>query len=246
VQPDYKSVKVSENVQVSKDIYKLTIEGSFIANPGQFYMLRCWENEPLLSRPISIHEINGGSITFLYEVKGNGTKFLSMLKSGDTLNMLGPLGNGFDIENIKGKVAIVAGGIGIAAMLYTAKTLKGREIDLYAGFRDDVYIVDNFKDYTSNIYITTDSGRAGHKGFITDIFNPEGYSVVLCCGPEIMMEKVVKKCLESDIQIYVSMENIMACGVGACLVCTCKTDGGNKRVCKDGPVFSGGEVIFNA
>lgn len=243
---EYTVNKVLENVEISEGIYKLSIGGEFSANPGQFYMLRSWGTEPVLSRPISICDVSDDGISFLYEVRGRGTRLFKDLRSGDSLELLGPLGNGFDVSSIKGKVAIVAGGIGIAPMFYTAKSLEGAQIDLYGGFRDQVYLTDEFKGYVDNVYISTDSGKVGHKGFVTDMLEPSGYDVVLCCGPEVMMQKVSKMCIEHRVQCFVSMEKHMACGIGACLVCTCKTKDGNKRTCKDGPVFSGEDVIFDA
>ena len=138
---------------------------------------------------------------------------------------------------------MVSGGIGTAPMLEVAKKLKENnnayKLDLYAGFRDEIYLIDEIKNYVDGAYISTNSGKYGHKGFITEILNVEEYDTVLCCGPEIMMKKVIDICKEKNVKIYVSMEKHMACGVGACLVCTCKTKDGNKRTCKDGPVFDG-------
>lgn len=241
----YVKRKVIENVQISKDVYCLSVEGEYNVSPGQFFMLRCWGMEPLLSRPISVHDVDGCGIHFLYEVRGRGTRILSTLKPGDYIEMLGPSGNGFDIMSLKGRAAVVTGGIGIAPMFYTVKSIDNASVDLYAGFRDDVYITDKFTNYVQNINIATDSGKTGHKGYVTDIFDPEGYSVVLCCGPEVLMKKVARMCIEKNVPVYVSMEAHMACGIGACLTCTCKTLNGNKRTCKDGPVFDGREVMIS-
>lgn len=243
MQPAYTKRRVCENIEISKNIYCLTAEYGSSAVPGQFFMLRGWESSPLLSRPISVHDIEGGTISFLYEVKGKGTGILSRLVSGDYIEMLGPLGNGFDVKNIKGRVAIVTGGIGIAPMFYTVKNLNNCTIDLFSGFRDEIYVTHKFKSYTDNIYIATESGKSGHKGYVTDIFHPWDYSVVLCCGPEIMMRKAAKMCIYKDVPVYMSMESRMACGIGACLVCTCKTKKGPARVCRDGPVFDGKNVV---
>ncbi|KPU42725.1 dihydroorotate dehydrogenase B (NAD(+)), electron transfer subunit [Oxobacter pfennigii] len=242
----YHKYSVCENEIVSKGIYKLSVKGSFEGKPGQFYMLRAWGTEPILSRPISIHDKIKDKISFLYEVKGRGTVQFSSLDTGDEIELLGPLGNGFDLSGLKGKVALVAGGIGVAPMFYTAKELKGVSLDLYAGFRDDTYIIEDFRKYVDSIKFSTDTGKSGHKGFITDIFDPSVYSSVLCCGPEIMMKKVVEMCNAGDVPVYISMEKHMACGIGACLVCACKTREGNKRACKDGPVFNGKDVLFDA
>ena len=242
----YYKNRVALNTRISGNIYKLVVKGNFSVRPGQFFMLRAWTTEPILSRPISVCDIDDKGIVFLYEIRGEGTRILGNLKKDDEIELLGPLGNGFDADKIKGKVAIVAGGIGIAPMLLSAKTIKAEKLDLYVGFRDESFILDAFKDFVDDIYLTTDSGTEGHKGFITDIFNPENYDCVLSCGPEIMMKKVVAKCNEARVTVHVSMESHMACGVGACLVCSCKTNDGIKRTCKDGPVFLGEDVIFSA
>lgn len=240
----YSTERVYENKSISNGIFKLTIKGKFNGKPGQFYMVRAWNREPLLSRPVSIHHLDDEKIVFLYQVVGEGTEILSELQQKDCIELTGPLGNGFNIDGIKGKAAIVTGGIGIAPMLYLAETLKECKTDLYAGFRDKSYMVEEFKKCIDNVNISTESGIEEYKGYITDIFKPELYDIVLCCGPEIMMNKVVKMCREKNVPVYVSMEKHMACGVGACLVCTCKTKNGNKRTCKDGPVFLGDDIVI--
>lgn len=261
MQPVYIKGEVLKNVKVSQGIYRLSIKGEYDAKMGQFYMLRAWDEEPTLPRPLSVHDVDKDSIHFLYEVKGRGTERLKNLKEGDTIELTGPLGNGFDELKIKGRVAIVSGGIGIAPMFYVAKTIKDLEVDFYAGFRDEIYTTEDIKQYVKNIYISTDGGRYGHKGYITDIFSEslsqglslnqglragtKKYDVVLCCGPEIMMKKIVDICKNAGIPVYVSLESSMACGLGACLVCTCTTNKGKKRVCKDGPVFLGEDVVFH-
>ena len=241
----YSKEKVVENVEFSKDIYKLVLEGSFDAKPGQFYMLKAWEEGLILPRPISVYEVDEKSLSFLYALVGKGTRELSKLKPGDEIQITGALGNGFSLDKIKGKVAIVAGGIGIAPMNYLVKKLTNCEADLYAGFRDEDYSLEELGKYVKTVYVATESGNKGHKGYITDILKVENYDLVLCCGPEIMMKKVVDMCNEKNINVYVSMEKRMACGIGACLVCTCKTKEGNKRSCKEGPVFNGRDLIFN-
>ncbi|MDF2503424.1 dihydroorotate dehydrogenase electron transfer subunit [Clostridium sp.] len=241
----YMVKSVYSNEKIEDDIYEITIEGNFQGRPGQFYLLRAWDMEPVLSRPISIYDKDSEKIKFLYRTFGRGTEILARLKKGDEIKLTGPLGNGFDLEKIHGKVALVAGGIGIAPMLYLSKELKNRSVDLYAGFRNSSRTVDNVEKYVNNFYLSTENGEVGHKGFVTDILNVEKYDVVVCCGPEIMMAKVIKMCNEKDIPLYVSMENRMACGIGACLVCTCKTKDGRKRSCKEGPVFLGEELVLN-
>lgn len=238
----YRSAKVISNEEISKDIYKLVVEDQSEIKAGQFYMLKL-NGATLLPRPISICEKEGDKLTFLYAVVGNGTKEFSKLKKNDEINLTGPLGNGFDLDKDYGKVALVSGGIGTAPMFELAKRLRAKNsdevIDLYSGFRDEIYLIDDFKPYVNEIKVSTNTGKHGHKGFVTDLLEVEKYDTVLCCGPEVMMKKVVEMCKEKNVKVYVSMEKHMACGVGACLVCTCKTKDGNKRTCKDGPVFDG-------
>lgn len=239
----YRDGKVISNIEISPNIYKIVLEGDFQGKAGQFYMLRAWEGlDPYLSRPISISDLENRNITFLYEVRGKGTRIISKLRKGDNLSLLGPLGNGLDTE-IDGKVAIIAGGIGIAPMYYLLKTIPVKG-DLYAGFRSDVYIIDELKDYTNNIYISTEDGSQGHKGYIVDVFEPEKYDLVITCGPTPMMKAVIDKC-KDIVPVYISMENHMGCGIGTCLSCTTNTIRGMERVCKEGPVFSSEEVILD-
>lgn len=238
----YTSSKIISNLEISKGIYKMVVEEKQQIKAGQFYMLKN-NGETLLPRPISICEKEDNTITFVYAVVGTGTKEFSNLKEGDYIQLTGPLGNGFDLDVDFGKIALVSGGIGTAPMLELAKRLRSNNndvvMDLYAGFRDDIYLVDEIKEYVDTAYVSTNSGKYGHKGFITDLLQVEKYDVVLCCGPEVMMKKVVEMCKEKNVKVFVSMEKHMACGVGACLVCTCKTKDGHKRTCKDGPVFDG-------
>ncbi len=245
--PEYNKVTVTLNEKLSSTIWKMVIEGdsSHSVKPGQFYMLKCWDMEPVLWRPISVSETDGKKITFLYAVAGRGTEKLGALKEGQQLQIIGPLGNGFNVDALKGKIALVCGGIGIAPMVELSKRLSTMEVDVYAGFRNEVFGVDEIKNHVSKIYISTEDGSVGNKGYVTDGFSAEGYDSVLCCGPEVMMEKVVKHCRDKGVKVYVSMEKHMACGVGACLVCTCKTKEGNKRTCKEGPVFDGDDLVLD-
>ena len=227
--------KVIENEFLNDDMYKMKVEGNFEGRMGQFYMLRAWDMYPLLSRPISICDIDENSITFLYKVFGEGTKILKNLKAGDSIKLEGPYGNGF--TKVEGRVALVGGGIGIAPLYLVAKNIEN--CDAYLGFRNNAVMEEEFKSVCKDVHIAT-----GNK-FVTDMINIEDYDYILTCGPTPMMEKLVDMTKGSNTKIMVSLENHMACGVGACLVCTCKTQSGNKKTCKDGPVFWGEDVIFN-
>lgn len=214
---------------------------------GMFYMLRAWgaDEPPLLSRPISVHRWDKETrvLTFLYQVKGKGTEKLAALKHGDRLSLTGPAGNGFPVEAARGKrVAIIGGGIGVAPLLQLAREVHpvAARVDFLAGFRDEVYRVDAFEPYCANIYVATDTGSFGKKGFVTDLLDTEKYDLAYICGPEIMMKNAARLCLAAGLECYVSKEGVMACGLGACLGCTCRTEKGEPVcVCKDGPVFEG-------
>ena len=241
----YTQGKILLNEEIQNGIYKMVVETKNEAKAGQFYMLK-HNGATLLPRPISVCETNGETVTFVYAVVGRGTKEFATLKAGDLISLNGPLGNGFNVEEDLGRVALVSGGIGTAPMLEVSKRLRKNrsniKMDLYAGFRDDIYLIDEIKEYVDEVYISTNTGKHGHKGFVTELLEVKNYDTVLCCGPEIMMKKVIEICKEAGTKVYVSMEKHMACGVGACLVCTCKTKDGNKRTCKDGPVFDGNYV----
>lgn len=241
----YQTSKIVSNEEISDGIFKMVVEDKNEVKAGQFYMLKKY-GTTFLPRPISICEKNNETITFVYAVVGNGTKEFSELESGDKIYLTGPLGNGFNTSDKRDSIALVSGGIGTAPMLETAKRLRNNypkmKIDAYVGFRDEVYLIEELKQYANNVFITTNSGKYGHRGLVTEILNTEEYEEVLCCGPEVMMKAVVELCKRTNTRVFVSMEKHMACGVGACLVCTCKTKDGHKRTCKDGPVFNGDYV----
>lgn len=239
----YRDAKILSNVEVSPNIYKIVLEGGFQGKPGQFYMVRGWNGlDPFLSRPISIGDINDGNITFLYEVRGKGTHIISKLGEGQSLSILGPLGNGFDLKP-ESKVALISGGVGIAPMYYLSKNLS-KKTDLYAGFRNTVYFAEEFESHINNVFLATEDGSFGYQGYIVDIFEPDKYDFVYACGPMAMMEAVINKCRDK-VPVCLSMESHMACGIGTCLGCTISTSRGMERVCKEGPVFRGEEVFLN-
>lgn len=238
----YKEGIIIENIEIAKNIYIIRLKGDFEGVPGQFYMLRGWEgNDPFLPRPISIADLNDGVLTMIYEIRGRGTHIVSDLKPGQSLSLLGPLGNGFPISEGK-KTAIVGGGIGIAPMLYLARYLGDKAV-LYAGFRSEPYLLESFKEHVSEILISTEDGSYGHKGFVTGMIDPEAYEIIYSCGPMPMMEALGKLC-KGRSELIVSLESHMACGIGICLGCTVPTVRGMERVCKEGPVFRAEEVLL--
>lgn len=237
----YKNGIITENIEIAKDIWKMTVDIDLKAKPGQFFMFRTesFRNEPLLSRPFGVCEQKANKLTFLYQVVGSGTEIMAGLTKGHKVKLLGPLGNGFNLEKAKGKkVAILAGGIGIAPLLELAKSLESKA-DFYAGFTYEPYFVDEFKPYVNNI--TTTSYANDHK-FITEEFDPNSYDIIYACGPNGMLKAIHEK--NTKAYLEVSMEAHMACGIGACLGCTVPSANGEfLRVCKDGPVFDAKEVF---
>lgn len=232
---------ISFKEEIYPQIFKIKVENKDEIKPGQFYMIRAWDNmAPFLSRPISVSDYNGKEITFLVQEKHLGTKLITNLEVGESIKILGPLGNGFDVADDM-KIAIVSGGIGIAPFLYLAKSIDG-EIDLYSGFRDREYYIEEFLENIQSVKIATDNGASGYKGFVTDLINPEDYDLVIGCGPTPMMKKLSEIC-QGKVDLQISLENNMACGVGACMGCNVETENGSKRVCKEGPVFMSRELI---
>lgn len=224
------------------NIFELRVDFSGNIIPGQFFMIKALDNSFLLPRPLSVNDVNGKEITFLYRAGGIGTTKISTMKAGDELQLFGPLGNGFDINKLHGRTAVVGGGIGIAPLLYLTKLL-GKETDAYLGFKDITYGVCEFEKYAGNTIAVTENGSTGKKGFVTDYVEYGRYDAIVGCGPEIMMNKIIYECMKRNIRCYVSLERRMACGIGACLGCSVMTRNGIKRTCKDGPVFSGYELI---
>ena len=236
---------IIQNKNIIEDIYEIQLEfENKEVNPGQFFMVKSLEGSYLLPRPISIYDYDGKILKLLYKVVGKGTKIFSKLKTEEKVQVLGPLGNGFPLEDIQGRIAIVGGGIGTAPLNYLVKNLKGLYIDTYLGFKEEIYSLDSFEKFSENLLIATESGSYGEKGFVTDFVNWENYDTIITCGPEIMMNKIIKTGNEKSIKVYASLERRMACGIGACLGCSVKTKEGIKRACKEGPVFSGEELVI--
>lgn len=248
-----KKCKVISNQKISDTIYEMVIEDDDIAHaakPGQFLHIKTNVNsDALLRRPISICEVNQNKITIVYQLKGKGTKELCNLKATEIIDLLGPIGNSFPIFLDK-KCAIIGGGIGIAPLLELSKRLA--DCDAYLGFQSMPYKVKDYERTCKNVIISTEDGSYGNKGFITDFMNDiSKYEIVYTCGPKIMMNKVKSLCKEASVKCYLSVEERMGCGIGACLVCVCKThnllDGSlnYKKVCVDGPVFDAMEVVLD-
>ena len=249
------TAKVVNQIQLAEGIFSLTIKTSAAqyAVPGQFMNIFSADGAMLLPRPISICEIDkeAGTLRMVYRVVGAGTLEFSSLKVGDDVAVMGPLGNGFPLE---GQTAIVVGGgIGVPPMLQLAKELSG-DVTAVMGYRnDDLFLSEEFIDAAGELIIATDDGSVGVHGNVVDAMKEAELTadVIYACGPKPMLRGVAEYAAARGIKCYVSMEERMACGVGACLGCVCESKEvddhshvKNKRVCKDGPVFLATEVCL--
>ena len=206
----------------------------------------------MLPRPISICEIDKEkrALRLVYRVAGKGTEEFSHLKEGDSVDVMGPLGNGFPLERAKDKrVFLMGGGIGVPPMVETAKELEAEKI-IIAGYRDELFLNKELEE-NGNLYIATEDGSCGTKGNVLNAIaaNRLKADVIFACGPTPMLRAIKAYALENGIECWISMEEKMACGIGACLACVCKSKEvdahshvNNKRICKDGPVFLCTEV----
>ena len=250
------AVVVSQE-QLAEHIFSMWIEtkASQEAKPGQFISMYTNDGTKLLPRPISICEIDKeqGRLRVVYRVTGDktGTKEFSQLKVGDVIPVIGPLGNGFPLEKAKGKKAfLMGGGIGVPPILELAKQLEC-EKQIVVGYRDTHTFLREQFEKNGTLYISTEDGSVGTKGNVMNAIaeNCLEADIIYACGPTPMLRAIKKYAEENNIECYISLEERMACGIGACLACTCKskekdhhTNVHNKRICKDGPVFLSTEV----
>lgn len=241
---------------IGTDIYSLWLDAPEIASqakPGQFISVYSNDSGRVLPRPISICEIDRekGALRIVYRIAGKGTAEFSGMKAGETLDILGPLGNGFPMDVIKGKrVFMMGGGIGIPPMVQTAKEAEA-EVTVIAGYRNSEIFLKEELEANGTLVVATEDGSVGTKGNVMDAIreNHLEADVIFACGPTPMLRAIKTYTEENGILCYISMEEKMACGVGACLACVCKSREvdhhshvHNKRICKDGPVFLSTEV----
>ena len=239
--------------EIAPAIYSLWIKTDKIAQyakAGQFISIYCEDGSRLLPRPISICEIDKEdcALHLVYRIAGAGTEEFSQKQTGDHLSVMGPLGNGFPLKSKK--AFLIGGGIGIPPMLELAKQLNC-EKQIILGYRNsDMFLLDEFKKQ-GEVYIATEDGSVGTKGNVLDAIreNALDAEVIYACGPTPMLRALKNYAAENNIECWISMEEKMACGIGACLACVCKskevdghTNVHNKRVCKEGPVFLAEEV----
>lgn len=250
---------VAETIRLNAYAYSLTLdvgeELSREVSCGQFVHIKCGHSR-LLRRPISICDWKENHLRVVFEVRGEGTEWLSRRKVGDTLDVLGPLGHGFDVGGKR--LLLVGGGIGAPPLLACAKRAadRGAEVRAALGFRDAEHtmLTEEFGAVCTSVDLVSDDGTAGRRGLVTvpveEILRAAEENAseiqVLACGPKTMLRGVAELAARYGAPCQVSLEERMGCGVGACLVCACKTTDGHRRhVCKDGPVFNAGEVDWD-
>ena len=253
--------------RLKEDIFQLKFyspEMVKLAQPGNFVHIRVSPtNPPLLRRAFSIHSIDSKIKTFdvLFKAVGPGTEVLSQKKFKDRVNILGPLGNNFSYPKPKGKVILVAGGIGIAPLFFLAsflirnKELDPKRIDFLYGEKSkkDLVCLDDLKELKVSLFLATEDGSSGFKGLVTELFLRKRKNsfksrdtIIYSCGPQKMMEKMAEISKRYDLCCQLSLESHMPCGIGACMGCVVKYgDKAYKRICSDGPVFDAQEVRFD-
>ena len=270
-------VKIISNEEIADRIYRIVLQSEEAVTdvePGRFINVYLRDKSLLLPRPISICFAEKDQITLVYRIVGKGTKELSSYRSGESLFVSAPLGQGYyldkmfetlDKEHIGDKtIALVAGGLGVPPMLELAKNIRKRlegkghdkcSLITVAGFQKDPFLVDELAEYNDKVLVATEDGSAGFKGNVLGLMKSEELKVdyYLACGPKPMLKALAVYCDKINRPLQVSLEERMGCGYGACVGCTCKTRDSNdgvdivkqKKVCKDGPVFFGNEVIWD-
>ena len=237
--------EIKSNTQLTDSIYEMVLIGdtSSITAPGQFINIKL--DGFYLRRPISICDYNDRTITIIYKVVGNGTDLMSKMKSGDNLDVLCGLGNGFDVSKSSEKPVLIGGGVGVPPMYNLCKKLisDGKKVTVILGFnkKDEIFYEDEFKKLGADVKVTTVDGSYGIKGFVTDALKETNYTYFFTCGPMPMFKAIEATATTSG---QYSFEERMGCGFGACMGCSCKTKYGNKRICKDGPVLEREEIIW--
>lgn len=256
--PAVESVRVVSNERIAEGVGLIVLHAPRCASrvlPGQFVHLRVCDGAHILRRPFSIHRVHGESVEILYQVLGAGTLELAGKVAGDaSMDLVGPLGHGWDVPEATSHALLVAGGLGAAPLGMLAESLAQRGIAavMVAGAPTAQRLVgrDLFERVCRRVEVATDDGSAGEQGFVTalsgHLLESEQFDVVFACGPEVMQRAVASQARERGVACQVSLERLMACGIGACLSCVVTTVSGRKRACVDGPVFDAEEVAWDA
>lgn len=242
-----KYCKIAGKREIAKNQVELLLENEVLAKealPGQFVHINIGSDKHILRRPISICDAYDNITRIVFEIKGDGTEILSRKEVGETIDLLGPLGTGFTVKK-DAKAVVLGGGLGSFPLLYLAKNLTNPRV--FLGFRDKemVCMEEDFSACGETV-IATDNGTYGYNGFAINAAKEamEDCDIIYACGPTPMLKAVKQIAEEKGIKAEISMEQRMGCGIGACLVCVCKTKSGYDKVCQKGPVFDASEVIF--
>ncbi|MBI5232695.1 MAG: dihydroorotate dehydrogenase electron transfer subunit [Coriobacteriales bacterium] len=256
--PVLESTPVVVNDRVAEGIGLLVLDAPLVAThvqPGQFVHLRVAEGTDfILRRPFSVHRVVGGRIEILYQVLGRGTRQMSELEQGDVIDVVGPLGNGWTLPDDASHALLVAGGLGAAPLGMWAERLAERGVAVSvaqgAPYSERLVARELFERVARRVEIATDDGSAGERGFVTGpaerLIRSGEVEVVFACGPERMQQAVANLAAAAGIPCQVSLERLMACGIGACLSCVVSTTEGLKRACVDGPVFDASTIKWES
>ena len=237
--------EITENRPLTKNVFLMRLLGdtSEIICPGQFVNLKL--DGLFLRRPISVCDSEGGLLTLIYKVVGQGTEKMSKMSVGEKIDILTGLGNGYNKDKSGQSPLLLGGGVGVPPLYKLAKELiaEGKTVTVILGFntKDEVFYEDEFRQLGAKVVVTTVDGSYGTRGFVTGAMKELSYTYFYSCGPEPML-KAIYNASVSDGEM--SFEERMGCGFGACMGCSCKTITGNKRICKDGPVLTKGDIIW--
>lgn len=239
------ALRIKSNTQLAANIFELSFEGDFCdILPGNFISLRL--KDRYLRRPFSIADYSAGELRVVYKLVGKGTKSLSELKAGESVDALYPLGNSFTLCEKSDMPLIISGGLGLTPLFPLIRELLNNDIEPQIvcgwGSSEEAFYIDRIKnEFGIDPIVFTCDGSMGREGLVTDILSELEYGRIYSCGPEAMLRKIkTLSCSSAEF----SLEARMGCSVGACMCCTIKTEAGPKSVCKDGPVFSAAELIF--
>ncbi len=238
--------EIKSNIALTATVYKMVLTGDTSAITGSGQFVNILLDGLFLRRPISVNDCVGNELTLIYKVVGKGTEQMAKMTAGRTLDVLTGLGNGYDLTPAGDKPLLIGGGVGVPPLYMLAKQLRaaGKDVTVILGFNtgDEVFCEDDFKALGCDTYVTTVDGSYGVKGFVTNAL-PENYTYFYTCGPEPMLKAVYRATVTSG---QFSFEERMGCGFGACMGCSCKTVTGNKRICKEGPVLTKEDIIWEA
>lgn len=239
--------KILENQRLTASVWRMVLEGDtqWITAPGQFVNIAL--EGRYLRRPISVCDWETNSLTLIYKVVGEGTEQMARMRTGETLDLLTGLGNGFSTNIAAGDVLLVGGGVGVPPLYNLAKRLvaAGKSVSVVLGFNtaDEVFYAEEFRAVGAKVYVATADGSMGTRGFVTTAIEATGirYDYFYACGPLPMLRAL---CDATAVDGQLSFEERMGCGFGGCMGCSCKTKYGNKRICKEGPVLTKEEIIW--